>query len=145
MAALGLAALAGALVPASASAAWVNGGARCTGFEVYRCAYVHINTGTQQIRAKGTIRDDPGSQDFRVAVHDTQLQTYTGGRWVTVSGSLGSDYDGWWGVAETALGPVRTRVCGNRLYRSISHFQWKGASSGDQWMTSDSILSTRRC
>src|SRR5262245_587030 len=99
MAAVGLVALAGALVPATASAAWVNGGARCTGVKVYRCAYVHINTGTQQIRAKGTISDEPGSDDFRVAVYDTQLQTFVGGRWVTVSGSLGADYDGWFGVA----------------------------------------------
>ena len=146
IAAAGLAALAGALLPAAASADWVYAGARCVGVEVDRCGYVQVNTSTDQIRAVGNIGDDPGyASNYTVAAHDTQLQTYKDGGWVFVSGSLGADYDGWWPVWDMATGPALTPVCGNRRYRSLTHFQWKGASPGDQWVASNAITSPRQC
>ena len=128
--------------PRTASAeVWHDIGIRCVGVEVDRCAYVQLNDTRTRIRAKGRIVDNPYGGDYTVAVNNTQLQTYVNDRWVTVSGSLGSDYDGWFGVADTAIGPAIYPVCTPRTYRSITAFHWRGPSPGDQWLTSKIIYS----
>lgn len=118
---------------------------RCVGVEVRRCVQVERRSDPFRIRASAGIRDVDGGVDYSVAVHDMQLQRLVGGSWVFVSGSLGSDYDGWWPVRDVARGPGRDPACGEVKYRALAHFQWRGSSSGDQWHASDAATVISVC
>lgn len=122
---------AGALVAGlfTVNAASANAiGDNCDGVEVPRCVYL-VKDASGGIAVHASITDAGGGRNFDVAVNNIRLQRYTTSGWVTLSDTVGGDYDGW--HTSSDVGSSRTLVCqgGSAYLRGAAYMQHRGAEA----------------
>jgi hypothetical protein len=111
----------------------VEAGRNCTGTEVKKCLWLHVDPGNGRLRGYAEVRDDAGNPDYEVAVNEIYIEReipeMLGSRQL-IAASYWHDHDGWDGLIDS--GATALVNC-NLPYRSrvTAQMHWRNAGSNE--------------